>query len=62
MEDALKDKWQQTRASGAKCESTFFEIRYYMKGTLHLYFRDERLWNQFNILAAKGRNWLPSGE
>ncbi len=47
-------------ASG-KCESTFFEIRYYKKGTIHLYFKDEVLWKKFNLTAAQGRNWLPPG-
>jgi hypothetical protein len=43
-------------------ESTFFELRYYKKGTLHAKFKDENLWNDFNLAAARGRNWLPPGE
>jgi hypothetical protein len=43
-------------------ESTFFEMKYYKKGTLHLKFKDEALWNDFNLAAARGRNWLPPGK
>lgn len=39
--------------------SEFFELRWYDKGTLHLFFRDEALWKRFNIAACKGKNWLP---
>lgn len=45
-----------------KCESTFFEIRFYKKGTIHLKFKDEWLWNEFNYRACKGKNWLPADE
>jgi hypothetical protein len=40
-------------------ESTFFKMRYFKKGTLHLEFKDADLWERFNITAAKGKNWLP---
>lgn len=41
--------------------SSFFKIRIFKKGTVHLYFEDEALWNQFNVAAAKGKNWLGQG-
>lgn len=41
-------------------QSTFFsKITFYKKGTLHLTFRDENLLRKFNIIACKGKNWLP---
>ena len=40
-------------------ESEFFDCRAYKKGTLHIYFKNEWLWERFNIEAAKGKNWLP---
>lgn len=41
-------------------ESTFFKkIYYYKKGTLHLTFKDEDLLRKFNIIACKGKEWLP---
>ena len=38
--------------------STFFKIRGYKKGTIHLEFLDEALWNRFNIEACKGKGWI----
>lgn len=42
-----------------QCSSEFFDMKWYNKGTLHLYFRDETLWKRFNVTACKGKNWLP---
>lgn len=38
-----------------KYESEFFYIRAYKKGTIHLYFKSEDLWNKFNIEACLGK-------
>lgn len=43
-------------------ESTFFRIKYFKKGTIHLFFKEEKLWNDFNIRAVAGKNWLGTGE
>lgn len=40
-------------------ESEFFKIRYYKKGTAHFIFKDEYFWKMFNLIACKGKNWLP---
>lgn len=40
-------------------ESQFFKLKFYKKGTLHLEFKDSRLWQEFNIRACKGKQWLP---
>jgi hypothetical protein len=42
--------------------SRFFEFRCYKKGTIHLKFKDEWLWKEFNMRATKGKNWLPEAE
>ena len=39
-------------------ESRFFRIRFYMKGTVHLTFKDDQDWALFNKTAAKGKAWL----
>lgn len=39
-------------------ESRFFYIKFYMKGTVHLKFKDDAHWKLFNQTAAKGRAWL----
>ena len=41
------------------CESEYFHIKFWKKGTMHLVFKDERLWQQFNQQAALGKQWLP---
>jgi hypothetical protein len=38
--------------------SEFFEMRFFKKGTLHLKFRDRKVWEAFNIAAARGKGWL----
>lgn len=43
-------------------ESTHFRIRMYKKGTVHLEFKDLALLAQFNLAAAKGKNWVGPGD
>lgn len=45
-----------------ECESQFFNLRFFKKGTLHLEFKDERLWQEFNLRACAGKLWLPEPE
>jgi len=44
------------------CSSTFFNIKFYKKGTIHLTFKDEQLYQEFNYRACHGKNWLPNDE
>jgi predicted RNA methylase len=41
-------------------ESEFFKLKSHYKGTLHLTFLDEKLWERFNATAVDGKNWLPN--
>ena len=50
------DKYNNT------CSSTFFDIKFYKKGTVHLKFRDNFLWQEFNMRACAGKQWLPDSE
>jgi hypothetical protein len=65
IQDSLSDSFKRARnvyknsAFDNTAESTFFKMRYFKKGTLHLEFKDADLWERFNITAAKGKNWLP---
>ena len=45
---------------GQLYSSIFFDFRVYKKGTIHLTFIDDYIYEQFNILACKGKNWLPN--
>lgn len=50
---------QRTRVGDSSLqESEFFQIRCYKKGTVHFIFKDEKLWERFNLEACKGKNWL----
>lgn len=62
--DALRRSFEMFSATGSRqTESTFFDrIRYYQKGTVHLYWRSEQQRKDFNIAAARGRGWLPPSE
>jgi hypothetical protein len=56
----LKDAITKVRIGDSGLhESEFFQFRCYKKGTLHITFKDEWLWAQFNQRACKGKNWLP---
>lgn len=46
-------------AYGEAIESEFFKARIYKKGTVHLYFKDMKLLEQFNLIVGRKRNWLP---
>lgn len=44
---------------GDAVESEFFKARVFKKGTVHLYFKDMKLLEQFNLIVGRKRNWLP---
>ncbi len=65
--DALENSFKQQGKiykgpHRAECESEFFNIKYFMKATVHLEFKDEKLWDEFNMRACAGKNWLPEAE
>ena len=47
------------RGQSSRIHSTYFELTAYKKGTLHLTFNDEDILRRFNVVACKGKNWLP---
>jgi len=58
IEQALENAWRC--GDPGLTESTHFcPIRYYKKGTVHLTFRDEFTWKEFNIRACRMKGWLP---
>jgi hypothetical protein len=40
-------------------ESTYFTITVFKKNTIHLTFKDEDLLRRFNVVACRGKGWLP---
>jgi hypothetical protein len=46
-------------AWGTWNDSRFFRFKMFKKGTIHLYFKDEWVLQEFNVRAARFKNWLP---
>lgn len=55
-EDRLRN---QVTSFDKGIETKFFILDSYKKGTLHVKFKDQNLLDKFNILASKGKKWLP---
>lgn len=58
------DLWktlEQANACGQtrKIPCKHFDVSLFKKGSMHIFFRDQRLLDRFNIYCAKGKNWLP---
>jgi hypothetical protein len=51
--------WAFKHGQSSKIESTYFTITVYKKGTIHLTFNSEDILRRFNVVACKGKNWLP---
>ena len=43
-------------------DSAFFRIKAFKKGTIHIEFKDEDLWNKFNITVNKDKNQIGTSE
>lgn len=48
---------EQGRPSG---ECDYFSFTCHKKGTIHLTFRDDGILRRFNLVACRGKGWLPS--
>jgi hypothetical protein len=48
----------RTNSGGWTFESEYFEGRFFKKGTVHLKWKRESLWEAFNKTAAAGKKWL----
>jgi len=61
-DDIATDKYlkKSIKQCEKKIETEHFTIDSYKKGTLHIYFNSEDNLKKFNILACKGKNWLPN--
>lgn len=55
--DALLGAFGASKKPGT-VESTYFKIRYFKKGTVHLTWKRRDLWERFNVAAAAGRRWV----
>ena len=54
---------KKTNVERKYCESTFFTMNFYKKGTVHFTFKDESLRQYFNIRASELKGFpLPKGK
>ena len=60
LDDFMSDVQSGKREFTDSCESMFFKMRIYKKGTLHLDFKDLKLLEDFNRAVAKGKKWIGS--
>ena len=58
VRDALERSFHNHGVGHRHCESTFFRIRYFKKGTVHLRWKRDDLLASFNTTAAAGRQWI----
>lgn len=57
MNDAIESAF--SRGQSRNIHSTYFTITTYKKGTIHLTFNSEDILRRFNVVACKGKEWLP---
>ena len=63
--DAIDRAIHADRNTPQTIESTYFQIRYFKKGTVHLKWKRYDLLEKFSLTAGAGRNWLrpePAGK
>ena len=44
---------------GEMYDTTYFQFRGFKKGTIHLYFKDLKVLQRFNLIVGRARGWLP---
>ena len=56
--EAIDQAMREDRANPQKIESSYFDIRYFKKGTVHLKWQREDLLEKFIQTAVRGRMWI----
>jgi Domain of unknown function (DUF4942)/Methyltransferase small domain len=57
MHQAIEQAFAAGKSSGIQSE--YFKITVYKKRTIHLTFKNQDILRRFNIVACRGRGWLP---
>ena len=60
LNDTKYDLKNRIKNAEKNIETTHFLISAYKKGTIHITFKSQEHLKIFNILAGKGKNWIPS--
>ncbi len=58
IEEAMRKAFQD---KAMECESEFFNIRFFKKGTLHLVFKDPAIHRKLNEFVWKKKGWIQDG-
>ena len=58
----IEDVFRNDLSFGSWYDSEFFKFKMFKKGTLHIRFLDNYIYEQFNIVACKSKNWLGTDE
>lgn len=61
LSESLRRAVRENGSNPGKGESEFFTFKYFIKGTVHLMFKDKYTWDEFNRRAAAGKGWLGDG-
>ena len=56
--EAISSAISHDRHTPSKTSSSYFNIRYFKKGTVHLVWKSAELLEQFALTAARGRMWI----
>lgn len=60
LEFVFNSEFRKLRNTGARVESSYFDVRYYAGvGTIHFFPRDKKLVDRLNRLVGRERKWLP---
>lgn len=57
LHEAVERSLEAGQSSG---ECSYFRFTCHKKGTIHLTFKDEDILRRFNLVACRGKGWLPS--
>lgn len=55
----ISDLSYYRKYDGERIECKYFDLDLKKKGTVHVYFKNEKLLKKFNIFAGKKKGWLP---
>jgi hypothetical protein len=59
LEQALGRHTRDGSAQTKDIDSTYFKITVFKKNTIHLTFKDDDILRRFNVVACRGKGWLP---
>ena len=61
VETVLNDAFRSSskKYSGERLQCKYFAVELKKKGTVHIFFTDEKILKKFNLFGGRKKNWLP---